>query len=267
MNAKQIAKNILFNGDLNSKLIISNKNYIGDEPTSLPIRNKEIQISSKQIKFPKKGKLACNSKKALTLHFFANHELLAIELFAWAILSFNLTESTEKTIIKTIKEEQKHLKLYINRIEDFGHKFGEYPLNAFLWNTITKSNSFEKFYAIMALTFEQANLDFMKFYMTIFKDLGDDKTFNILNIVYLDEIKHVARGVSFLNIKKGNEELWDYYTNLLPEKITPARAKGNVFDEEGRKSSGLDNNYISSLKGYFDHFNITNRREWKRDIT
>ena len=69
--------------------------------------------------------------------------------------------------------------------------------------------------------------------MKLFKELGDEKTYSILKEVYEDEIRHVARGRSELLRNVMNpEELWDYYCKNLPENLTPARAKGIVFDDE-----------------------------------
>ncbi len=265
MNYIQIAKNILHRGDLESKLKIEEFALTLDDPINLPVRAESLKFSQKQVKFPKKGQLKNIKKRALALHFFANHELLAIELFAWSILTFNPPESRLKSILATIEDEQKHLSLYLVKMKEYGVELGDYPLNGFLWKVISKSQSFEEFYALMALTFEQANLDFMKYYIGIFSEIGDESVCKILDIIYQDEIKHVARGVSYLNSVKREADLWSYYQSLLPEKMTPARAKGMTFDESARLSAGLDQKYIQSLKNYSDQFDVTNRKQWKKD--
>ena len=79
-----------------------------------------------------------------------------------------------------------------------------------------------------------------------------------------DEIAHVARGKKFLekNDEESNE-FWDYYISLLPENITPNRAKGIVFDRQGREKAGLDPNFINKLESFEDDFRITKRKQWK----
>lgn len=231
-----------------------------------PGRSKKISFSKKQMKFPKGNKLKTDEGKAIALHFFANHELLAIEMMAQAILMFpDLDETTLKGLLHTISDEQKHFSLYRSRLNDFGHEFGDYPLNAFFWQQMAKIDSFESFYALVALTFEQANLDFACHYRDLFRSLGDEKTAEIFDVVYKDEIAHVARGRQYLDQQlKSNEELWDYYLNILPHNITANRAKGIGFDKEGRRRSGLSQEFVENLAQYNDDFKVTQRRQWKQ---
>lgn len=228
----------------------------------IPARHPNISFSDTQIKFPKKGSFHDKKYRAIALHFFANHELMAIELFAWAILRFpEITTEEQKKMILTLSDEQKHFKLYQKRIRDFGVEFGDYPVNDFFWRVISQSKSVEQFYSLMGLTFEQANLDFMAFYADCFREVEDFESASILNIIYEDEISHVKRGARFLDPK--SEGLWNKYIKLLPAVITPARGKGIFFDKEARKRAGLDQNFIDEMLSYIDDFKVTQRKEWK----
>ena len=177
----------------------------------LPGRNSRISISSENIKFPK-GHFHDIEKKALALHTFANHELLAIEMMACALLIYpHDTDELKKFklgIVKSLKDEQKHFKLYIERLNALGFEFGDFPLNDFFWNQMHSLKTPSQYFAAMALTFEAANLDFAYFYKHIFSELGDDKTASILNTVLEDEITHVALGVNFLNRWRKDKDLW-----------------------------------------------------------
>ena len=60
-------------------------------------------------------------ERGRVLHFFANHELLALELMAVALLRFpDAPHSFRRGIIETMKEEQKHLNLYIESMNRLG---------------------------------------------------------------------------------------------------------------------------------------------------
>src|SRR5690606_23007841 len=131
---KDYFKSILEGKSLDDKLHVQSFNW--DEwseyelPT-LPSRSAKIQISNNQFKFPKKDSLRLDEKKAMALHSFANHELLAIEMMAAAMLVYpHKTDDDikiKKGIFTALKDEQKHFKLYVNRLNELGFEFGDFP--------------------------------------------------------------------------------------------------------------------------------------------
>jgi len=274
MNIFDFAEAILLNGSLESKLLDGSEIDWNDFPKResqrifYPNRVNEITFSKEQMKFPKKGALRDRKQRGKALHFFANHELLAIEMMAAAIILFPDEDLfVYKGLVDTISEEQLHLNLYCKRMNELGVSFGEYPLNHFFWSFMEKSDDIETFYTVISLTFEQANLDFALYYRNVFSELGDDETSDIMNIIYNDEIKHVARGrayvaKSFLKESQA-QSFWEYFLDILPSPLTADRAKGIVFDEKGRERAGLDRDYISHLKDFKSSFKITRRKEWK----
>ncbi|MCT4642835.1 MAG: ferritin-like domain-containing protein [Bacteriovoracaceae bacterium] len=232
----------------------------------LPARKSSIKFSQKQLRFPR-GHFSEDNKKAIALHSFANHELLAIEMMATALRYFpHNTEDQKKAkygIIHSLKDEQKHLKLYIERLNELGYEFGDFPLNGFFWQMMEKLTTFEKYFSVMSLTFEAANLDFAHHFEKVFRQVEDFKTADILKEVYNDEISHVALGANFLSRWKEDKTLWQYYVDSLPFPITPARSKGKIFDRPSRIAARLPENFINNVEKYQDDFKVTNRKEWK----
>ncbi len=232
----------------------------------LPGRERRLKFSEKKLKFPKKNSFHLNEKKALALHSFANHELLAIEMMALALIKFPHQTTEEKelkmAIVSTIEDEQKHLKLYIHRLNELGFELGDFPLNDYFWRRMNGLETIQEFLASMSLTFESANLDFSLYYSKIFLEHGDNKTANIMDVVFRDEIKHVALGAHYLNLWKRERSLWDYYQEILPFPLTPARAKGTFFDRGSREKAGLPQDFVNKLENYIGDFQITNRRQW-----
>lgn len=273
MNICEYAAQILNGPNIEDKLISSKEitdfsfsNREFNLPKT-PGRSTKISFSEKQIKFPKKNTLHIDENKALALHFFANHELLAIEMMAAAILRYPVRSDDDlkikRGLIATIEDEQKHFSLYCNRMKDWGVSFGDYPLNNFFWRQMGKLETVAQFFSLMSLTFEAANLDFSLYYKNIFTELNDMKTAKILNIVYEDEISHVALGRKWLDSWKNDKTLWLYYLELLPDLITPSRSKGIMFDRKGRERAGLDKDYIDQAENFDDSFKVTKRKEWK----
>lgn len=270
MKISDFAKCILEKGDLSAKLFeasdVSFDTWYEYSCPKLPSRISKLKISTENIKFPK-GHFHLADKKALALHSFANHELLAIEMMACALLIFpHKTEEdirVKKGILNSLKDEQKHFKLYVDRLNELGYEFGDFPLNDFFWSYMGEMKTLDQYFACMALTFEAANLDFASYFKKEFEKVDDMKTAKILEIVLKDEISHVGLGVYHLNKWKEDQTLWEYYLQNLIYPLTPSRSRGQAFNEEARLKANLGKEYIQELLTYSDEFKVTNRKEWK----
>lgn len=270
MYLSELLGNILNNPDLEAKLQYIPSDLVYDDfssrTTEQPVRAKRVEFSDKQFKFPR-GNFHEKEKVAVALHSFANHELLAIEIMAAALQKFPATNDQErrlrKGIVQAMREEQKHFKLYHERLNELGYEFGDFPLNDFFWRYFQRIESMPQYLSVMALTFEAANLDFATYFAQVFRENGDEKTASILDIVLEDEIGHVALGARYLNLWKEDKSLWEYYQACLPWPLTPARSKGKKFFKDPRKLAKLGEDFIDSVEGYQDKFTVTNRREWK----
>lgn len=263
---KDFARQILEGATLQDKLLSSNIDWNTWEDYTLPRspgRKGSISFSKDRMKFPKSDTLKDSDKKAMALHSFANHELLAIEMMAAALLIYPHQNEEEirfkRGIVTALKEEQKHLSLYIGRLNQLGYQFGDFQLNDFFWRQMEKLQSPSQYVAVMSLTFEAANLDFAQHYSRIFRNLGDHETADILDIVLEDEIGHVAFGAHWLKKWRNDKTLWQYYMQSLPWPLTPARSKGIGFDPSLRMQAVSETSFIESLKTYDDSFNITKR--------
>jgi len=184
------------------------------------------------------------------LHFFANHELLAMELMALVLLKFpDAPADFRSGLAHTIQEEQSHLRLYLDRMQVLGVQFGDLPLSDYFWSILRQVKSPLEFVTQMSLTFEQANLDYSAYYRDVVADAGDAETAAILDRVYREEIGHVKHGVVWFNRWRDQAESdWDAYKRLLPPPLTPRRAKGMLFDAAARRQAGLSEAFIRGLE-------------------
>ncbi len=280
MNAYEFAEQLLYGSEFSDKIqhvklsdFNFEKNLTARKFSTLPGspgRTKRLSFSDNQLKFPRRASFHLDEKKAMALHFFANHELLAIEMMAAAILFYDFKNTEEKNLfhrglINTIIDEQKHLKLYVDRMKDWGMELGDLPLNDFFWTYMPDLKTPSMFYAAMALTFESANLDFAAYYSECFYEVGDEKTSKIMQIVFEDEISHVALGGKWLSQWKEDKTLWQYYLDNLPTLLTPGRARGINYQEEYRRRSNLDENFCYELTHFENDYRITNRKPLKLD--
>jgi len=258
---------ILLGPELNDKYL--DHDFVWDQFKSFdlpknPGRAKKINFSNTQLKFPKASSFHEKEKKALALHSFANHELLAIEMMAAAILVYpHETEEQirfKKGLYSAMKDEQKHLGMYIKRINELGFEFGDFPVNDFFWRQMDKLKNPSQFLSLMSLTLESANLDFAQYYIKIFKSLGDEPTARILSVVLSDEISHVSFGSYWMKKWRENKTLWNYYCESLPWPMTPARSKGIEFDVNLHGKAIGDDDFVLNLSSFQDDFLVTRRK-------
>ncbi len=189
------------------------------------------------------------------LHQFANHEILAVELMALALLRFpDAPVEFRASLVRSIGEEQRHFLLYRSRMRKLGFDFGDFGVNDFFWKHLGHPGNINRpidFAVRMGMTFEQANLDYMQHYAAIFARLGDAPTVAVLQTVLKDEIGHVKNGVHwFEQFRAGTpqQSLWDAYRSHLPETLSPVRARGIGFNAEARRRAGLSEEYIEALR-------------------
>lgn len=277
MSLRAWAESILLSEDLNVKLdsislshIPFEKNDAGINDLKRPARSRKISINNKQDKFPKRGSFCQQENRAKAMHFFANHELMALEMMAAAILYYpTLNEDDfrlKKGIAIALMDEQKHFQLYNERMNQLGVEFGDFSINDFFWRYLVKAESIQQFICMMSLTFEAANLDFSLYYRDAYQEFDDTVSSQIMQEVYDDEVTHVALGVNWA--KKwtklaGSQSIWEFYQNNLPTGLSPARGKGIIFDQVGRLKSGLDQSFVEQSSQYKDDFAVVNRSSWK----
>lgn len=156
-----------------------------------------------------------------------------------------------RQVLSTLGDEQRHAQAYLQRMRACGIDLGDRPVNGTFWNHLKGMSSVEEYCSGMALTLEQANLDFALHFEQQFREAGDLDTAELLREVRLDEIFHVRVGVQFLqNQLEPNQKLWDLWTHHLKPPLSPSRAKAYEIDTEGRLRAGLDSAFIAQLTRY-----------------
>lgn len=213
-------------------------------PANLPVR------SAQRAPFPKPSELGDDEGRARALHAFANHELLAIELMALALLRFpDAPGAFRRDLVRTITEEQRHLRRYRARMNQLGLDVGDLPVNGWFWSRAHDMASPRDYVVRMSLLFEQANLDFAGWYRDRFSELGDTETAALLHSVYEDEIRHVAVGVEWFDTwRVPSSSRYEAWRALLPHPLTPARARGIQFDRAARERAGMTTAWIDAVE-------------------
>jgi uncharacterized ferritin-like protein (DUF455 family) len=256
MELKDWALQILTSDRLEDKLAVPP--FLTDDNPGPPILIEEPARSSnlrfhkhtRKDRLPSLHALAHSDKRAVCLHRFAGHELLAVEIMAHALVAFpNAPKSFRKGVAYTLKEEQQHVRLYVERLRQMGVCFGDLPLYRHFWSYVHYLTTPLKYVSMMSLTFEMANLDFAPYYGAAFASHGDFESERVMKQILIDEIKHVAFGSKWLNNLKDNcSTPWDAWLENLHPRMAPARAKGPKFYPDHRLLAGIDENWIHNLE-------------------
>ena len=210
----------------------------------------EFKRHSKKEKLPAFHEHRDRDKRAICLHRFAGHELLAVEIMAHALVAFpDAPSHFRKGVANTLREEQEHVRLYINRMNELGLTFGDLPLYRHFWAHIPYLTTPIRYVSVVSLTFEMANLDFAPLYGQSFARVGDVKSAALMDQILEDEIAHVSFGWNWLKkFKKPELTEWDAWEECLPPLMTPKRARGFVVVDNMRERAGIPAEWIDKLK-------------------
>ena len=262
MNITEFAEQIVFGTTLEDKLAVPGKLSFGPYPNapgveSLIVPGRPDGLTMRHdaggnLQPPSDDKLENESARGQLLHFLANHELLATELMALVLLKFpDAPRAFRQGVLVTLREEQEHTRMYIQRMKECGVELGQYPLSGQFWRIVEPMKSPMDFVSRLSLTFEQANLDYSLHFASIFRRIGDLDTADVLQQIYEDEIGHVQHGLHWFRQWKSPEQSdWDAYQDSLDFPMSPQRARGPraKFNREGRLRAGLTEEFIDAIE-------------------
>jgi uncharacterized ferritin-like protein (DUF455 family) len=255
---RSYALSLLHEGSLAAKLRAPPADWVDDARGAplfvrAPVRDSAIAFSNDVDKLPKMSALTDPGARAICLHRFAHHELMAVELFAWALLAYpDAPEGLRRGFLAALVEEQAHLQLYLDRLQAHGVAFGDLPLSDYFWQhvpaLVDSAHGPLAFLSMMGLTLEQANLDFTLLFRDGFRTAGDEESAGVMQRVHDDEVGHVKLAVTWAQKLAGRSDV-DAYTASVPFPLSAARAKGRRFDVPARKRAGLSPAFIEHVRG------------------
>lgn len=232
------------------------------EDIESPVRAPSLTMVDGSEKLPPLQALQHVEARAICLSRFAHHELMATELFAWALLRFKAAPlALRRGWLAALREEQEHLGLYLDRLAAHGAAFGDVPLSGYFWKLMPgvrqSSDPLRAFLCMQGLTLEQANLDFTMLYRDAFRDGGDGDSAAVLQRVHDDEIAHVRLAKVWLvradddapsSVVNADDDDLRAYLAHVPFPLSAARAKGRRFEVGARKRAGLSTAFIEHVR-------------------
>jgi uncharacterized ferritin-like protein (DUF455 family) len=273
-NVQAFCLGILESGDLMTKLsapLDAQGQTLPDSPMGSPVfidrpaRDPGLRMQSGSHRLPRPGQLSDPEHRKLCLSRFAHHELMAVELFAWALLRWpTLPQSLRRGLLSALVDEQRHCRLYLERLEAHGGHFDSGDHSDYFWQQVPAIAASpagpRAFLAAVGLTLEQANLDFTLTYRDGFAEAGDVESARVCQLVHDEEIAHVALAARWMkrlgeldsnespDSNETEETDLDRYLAAVPFPLGPARAKGRRFEVAPRRRAGLSEALIEHVR-------------------
>lgn len=256
MELREVAERILLSDSLESKLGRIPAALSDEQPG--PARRIEIPARPPELKFaarrtapamPRPGALHDKKKRAVAHHILANHELQALEVMAFVLLAFpDAPAEFRRGLAWVMRDEQRHTQMHIERAAELGVRFGELPVNSYIWAKAQQYESVLDYLAGLPLTFEGRNLDHTLELEEAFVSAGDSKSAAVVRAIHRDEIEHVRFGIEWLRrLKPADQSDWDAYRAHLHWPIRAEKAVGDVFHRDPRLKAGLSPEFIEQL--------------------
>lgn len=201
---------------------------------------------------PKRSITGLKGRIAL-IHSLAHIELNAIDL-AWDLVArcarLPMPRAFFDNWVQVGLEEAKHFRLLDRRLIELDTFYGALPAHDGLWQAAeeTGHNLISRL-AIIPLVLEARGLDITPPMLEKVRDQGDDKTAEILEIIYRDEKRHVAFGTKWFLFACNRH-------GLKPEptfhEMVRKHFRGSLrppFNDKARSQAGLTPGFYKPLAG------------------
>ncbi|MEE9330480.1 MAG: ferritin-like domain-containing protein [Parvularculaceae bacterium] len=199
-------------------------------------------------------RLGTAAGRAALLHAIAHIELNAIDLAFDMIVRFgpHISSADQKQFcadwVQIGGEEAKHYALLSERLNELGVPYGDLPAHDGLWEAAARTaDDVLARLAIAPLVLEARGLDVTPQIIAKFKAQNDLASVRILEVIYAEEIGHVAIGARWFHQLCGEagRDSSATFAHYVQERF-PAGLK-KPFNHEARQAAGLERPFYEFL--------------------
>ncbi|WP_420863191.1 ferritin-like domain-containing protein [Algirhabdus cladophorae] len=177
------------------------------------------------------------------LHAVAHIELNAVDLH-WDLLArfghLDLPIGFHDDWVKAADEESKHFNLISDCLENTGSFYGAMPAHAGMWRAAEDTiDDFMGRLAVVPMVLEARGLDVTPGMIKIFQNAKDTQAVEAMNVIYAEEVHHVAYGSKWFHFLCGRDNL---DPTPLFHKLVKTYFHGGLkppFNEEKRAEAGI----------------------------
>lgn len=178
------------------------------------------------------------------LHAIAHIELNAVDLH-WDILARFAAEACLPPgfcddWVRAAADEARHFDLVSDRLEALGSHYGDLPAHAGMWRAAEEtSRDLMGRLAVVPMVLEARGLDVTPAMIAQFRSAGDGDSVAALEVIYAEEVAHVAYGSKWFHFLCGRHEQDPTETfHALVRRYFHGALKP-PFNEEKRAEAGL----------------------------
>jgi uncharacterized ferritin-like protein (DUF455 family) len=257
MELRAFAELVLLSDSLDLKLERVRESFTDSTPgaelrVAEPVRPANLQFAPRRAApaMPHPSTFTDPKRRAVAHHIMANHELQALEVMAWVLIAFPQAPAEFRMgIARVMQDEQRHTLMHMERSSALGVKFGDLPVNCYIWKKALGFENVLQYIAGLPLTFEGRNLDHTLEFEDYFLKAGDPKSAAIMKTIHRDEIVHVAFGMEWLRrLKPEGQSEWDAYVQNLQYPLRPNKSIGDIFHAEPRLAAGMTADFLNRLQ-------------------
>jgi uncharacterized ferritin-like protein (DUF455 family) len=181
--------------------------------------------------------------RAALLHAIAHIELNAVDLHWDMVARFpdhDMPLGFFDDWVKAADDEAKHFNLMCDCLEAMGSHYGAMPAHAGMWRAAEDTvNDILGRLAVVPMVLEARGLDVTPGMIDIFKRAGEEQALAALQVIYSEEVAHVAYGSKWFNYLCGRQGLdpqpvfLDLVRRYFHSPLKPP------FNEEKRAQAGI----------------------------
>ncbi len=202
---------------------------------------------------PRRRAARTTAARIALLHALAHIELNAIDL-AWDIVARFTAEAPPRGFyddwVGVALDEARHFELLTRRLGELGAAYGDLPAHDGLWETARASaDDLLARLALVPLVLEARGLDVTPAMCARLRAAGDHPSADLLEIIYRDEIGHVAAGrrwFVFVCARRGLDEAATFH-ELVERRFTGGLKP--PFNTRARDAAGIPAQFYAPWAG------------------
>jgi uncharacterized ferritin-like protein (DUF455 family) len=126
------------------------------------------------------------------LHRHMNNELGALEIAAQCVADFSDAPwELRMQLARQCWDESRHVAVLYRRLRELDGRKGEFPISNFEWGITCALDTLAGRLAVQNRTFEAGEMDFLSKIPGKWREIGDERTAEMLEGILVDEIQHV----------------------------------------------------------------------------